>query len=60
MDRYAGSSETAIDMKALAAEDHLILASYFDEPKGLGASDEDNSSAETNNANPGVRDGHSG
>jgi Family of unknown function (DUF5681) len=59
MDRYAGSSETAIDMKLLTAEDEAILAGYMAEQKELGASDEGNSSAETNNSNPGARDAHS-
>jgi hypothetical protein len=60
MDRYGGTSETAVDMRALTAEDHLILAGYLAEQKEAGAKDDWNSPAETNNGDPGASDADSG
>jgi hypothetical protein len=56
MDRYGGTSETAVDMKALSAEDQKIIAGYLAEQKEVGASDEDHSSAKTDNADSGASD----
>lgn len=55
MDRYAGTSETAIDMKALSAEDQMIIAGHLAEQKGFGASDGDDFSEEVNSSNSRAR-----
>ena len=60
IDRHARTPEAAVDMNALAAEDQSILTSYMNELKGLGASDAENSTEETNNSIPGGHDAHSG
>jgi len=59
-DRYGGTSETAVDMKELAAEDQAILANYLAEQQELGASSEDESSAGASHADPGGSDADPG
>jgi hypothetical protein len=60
MDRYGGTSETAVDMKELAAEDQAILANYQAEQQELAASSQDDSSAGASHADPGASDADPG